>query len=38
MGEKVQGLKKIIGGYKIGGVKNSRGNGEAKEHTQDPWI
>ena len=32
MGEKVQGLRSIIGRYKIyGDVKNSIGNGEAKE-------
>ena len=33
MGEKVQGLRNIIGRYKIrqGDVKNSIGNGEAKE-------
>ena len=35
MGEKVQGLRSIIGRYKIdrvgGGVRNSIGNGEAKE-------
>ena len=31
MGEKVQGLRSIIGRYKTGEVKNSIGNGEAKE-------
>ena len=32
MGEKVQGIRSIIGRYKIDGeVKNSIGNGEAKE-------
>ena len=32
MGEKVQGIRSINGGYKIGGkVKNSIGNVEAKE-------
>ena len=32
LGEKVQGLKSTIGSYKIeGGIKESIGNGEAKE-------
>ena len=33
MGDKVQGIRSINGRYKIdrGGVKNSIGNGEAKE-------
>ena len=34
MGEKVQGIRSINGRYKIDGeVKNSTGNGEAKELT-----
>ena len=34
MGEKVQGIRTINGRYKIGGeVKNSIGNGKAKELT-----
>ena len=33
MGEKVQGIRSLNGRYKIDGeVKNSIGNGEAKEH------
>ena len=31
VGEKVQGIRSIIGRYKIGGAKKSMGNGEAKE-------
>ena len=33
MGEKVQGIRSINGRYKIGKVKNSIGNGKAKELT-----
>ena len=33
MGEKVQEIRNISGGYKIGEVKNSMGNVEAKELT-----
>ena len=40
MGKKVQGLRSIIGRYKNrqGDVKNSVGNGEAKELMHDPWT
>ena len=31
MGEKVQGIRSIIGRHKIGEVKNNIGNGEAKD-------
>ena len=31
MGEKMKGLRSTIGRHKIGDVKNSIGNGEAKE-------
>ena len=44
MGEKVQGIRSINGRYKIDGeVKNSTGNGEAKElismtHGHEPRL
>ena len=40
MGKKLQGLRSIIGRYKNrqGDVKNSVGNGEAKELMHDPWT
>ena len=31
LGEKVQGIRSIIGRHKIGEVKNNIGNGEAKD-------
>ena len=40
MGKKVQGISSINGRYKVDGeVKNSMGNGEAKElNMDDPWT
>ena len=35
MGEKVQGMRSIIGRYKIGCIKNSTGDGEAKERGEE---
>ena len=40
MGKRVPGIRRIIDRQKIdrGEVKNSIGNGEAKEHMYDPWT